>query len=237
MKTTLVGTGAIHSPNNSASVLIDDKILIDVPNVSEKNLMRLGKKIQDIELILITHLHADHYFDLPFIFAYNKVVESQKKLYIVGPKRTKEIVMSVTHLAFSIYFDEYIEEHVEFIEVEGNSNIEILEGYNIKSEKVEHGNAETYGYIINDRLGITGDSKRCEGIENIIKKSQKIIIDVSMIKSISVHMGIDDINILVEKYPEKQFIATHMRDITRQELKKSNIQRLIIPEDGYEFEL
>ncbi len=237
MKVTLIGTGGIHTPNNSASVLVDDKILIDVPNGSEKNLMKLGKKINDIDLILITHLHADHYFDLPFIFAHNQVINRQKILYVVGPKRTKEIAMSVTHLAFNLHFDEYIERYVKFIEFDGNSDIELLDKYNIKSEKVEHGTIEAYGYVINNKLGITGDSKICKGVENIIEKSEKVITDVSMIEGSILHMGIDDINKLLEKYKDKYLIATHMRKSTKEELKKKQIQRLIVPKDGYEFEL
>lgn len=237
MKVTLIGTGGIHTPDNSASVLIDDKILIDVPNGTEKNLMKLEKQIKDIDLILITHLHADHYFDLPFIFAHNQVINREKILYEVGPKRTKEVIMSITHLAFGMHFDEYIEKYVNFIEFEGNSNIEILTEYNIKSEKVEHGTIEAYGFIINNKLGITGDTKICKGVENIIEKSQKIITDVSMIEGSILHMGIDDIGKLIEKYQDKSFISTHMRRETKQELKRKQIQKLIIAEDGYEFEV
>lgn len=237
MQVTLIGTGGIHTPDNSASVLIDNKILIDVPNGSEKNIMKLGKQIKDIDLILITHLHADHYFDIPFLFAHNQVINREKVLYIVGPKRTKEVIMSVTHLAFNMYFDDYIEKHVKFIEFEGNSNIGILTEYNIKSEKVEHGKIEAYGYIINNKLGITGDTKICVGTEKIIEKSQKIIVDVSMIEGSILHMGIDNIEKLIEKYQDKIFIATHMRRETKQELKKRQIQKLIVPEDGYKFEV
>lgn len=237
MEVTLVGTGGIHTGDNSASVLIDNKLLIDVPNGSEKNLMKLEKKIEDIDLMLITHLHADHYFDLPFIFAYNQVINRQKVLYVVGPKRTEEISMSITHLAFNKYFDEYIEKHVKFIEFEGNQEINILDEYNIKSERVEHGNIEAYGYIINNKLGITGDTKKCEGVEKIIKKSKEIISDVSMVQGSEVHMGIDNIEELLEKYQDKTFIATHMRKTTREELENKRIPRLIIPKDGYTFEI
>lgn len=237
MKVTLVGTGGIHTSDNSASVLVDDKILIDVPNGSEKNLMKLDKEIENIDLILITHLHADHYFDLPFIFAYNEVKNREKILYVVGPKRTKEIIMEITHFAFNKHFDEYIEKYVRFIEFEEEKNIEILSKYDIRSVKVEHGKLDAYGYIINDKLGITGDTRMCEGVRKIAEESQVIISDVSMIEGTDLHMGINNIKELLIQNEHKKFIATHMRDITKKELKKNNIDRLIVPEDGYIFEI
>lgn len=237
MKVTLIGTGGIHTKDNSASVLIDNKILIDVPNGSEKNLMKLGKEIKNIDLILITHLHADHYFDVPFILAYNQVIKREKELYIVGPKKTKKIIMSVIHCAFSKYFDEYIQTHTKFVEFENNEEIKILDNYKIKTQKVDHGNIEAYGFIINNKLGITGDAKICLGVEKIIEDSEKIITDVSMIQGSEEHMGIDDVKQLLEKYKEKEIIATHMRNETKEELLKAEMERLIVPEDGYTFEV
>ena len=67
MKLKLIGTGAITGKNRSACSLVDGKILVDCGNGILKTLTEQGIDIYNIEVILITHLHADHFFDLPFL--------------------------------------------------------------------------------------------------------------------------------------------------------------------------
>ena len=66
MKIYTIGSGDMYSINNSASYLINDSILLDIPNGTCRELKRKNINIIDINHIIITHLHADHFFDLPF---------------------------------------------------------------------------------------------------------------------------------------------------------------------------
>ena len=61
MKVEFVGTGSVFASFNSASYLINDKILVDIPNGCCKALKRMNKDVIDIEYIFITHL----YFQFP----------------------------------------------------------------------------------------------------------------------------------------------------------------------------
>lgn len=78
MKIEILGSGNIYSKWNSASYLVDDKILIDVPNGTHKTLKNRNIEPININKILITHFHGDHYFDLPFILL-EKLKKSKKK--------------------------------------------------------------------------------------------------------------------------------------------------------------
>ena len=68
MKIDVIGSGAIFTKYNSASYLIDDKILFDIPNGTCKKLMSMKKDVHKIRNVIITHFHADHYFDFPFLY-------------------------------------------------------------------------------------------------------------------------------------------------------------------------
>ena len=66
MKLQIIGSGAIITKNASASTLIDGKILVDCGAGTFKQLLRSGCKVEEIDTILITHLHSDHFMDIPF---------------------------------------------------------------------------------------------------------------------------------------------------------------------------
>ena len=67
MKVELIGTGCIGTKQNSASSIVNKKILIDVPNGICRTLRNLDKPLEYIQTVIITHYHGDHIFDLPFL--------------------------------------------------------------------------------------------------------------------------------------------------------------------------
>ena len=235
MKVRLLGTGAIYSKYNCASELIDDKILVDVGNGVLKELRKVNYDLLKLKMIIITHLHADHYADLPALILNLEVEENLKPIYIVGPKGLKENLIGLCHIYYQDFFDKFFEEKIKFMEIlPETKSIEIFNDYDIMVQKVNHYNIESYGYIINNKIGITGDSCLCDEVLNIFKNSEIVITDISLIEGSKYHMGIDNIETIRKTYKNK-IIATHLRDDTREELKKKCLKDVIIKEDGVEM--
>ena len=73
MKLTFLGTGCAWTKRGCASYLINNNIMVDPGFGSIKQLLRSDEKllhhekIERIDLILITHFHSDHFFDIPYI--------------------------------------------------------------------------------------------------------------------------------------------------------------------------
>ena len=68
MEIIQLGTASIWPAEFSSSFLIDGHILVDCPNGLIKQMKRLDLDILKIDTVLITHFHADHYFDLPLLY-------------------------------------------------------------------------------------------------------------------------------------------------------------------------
>ena len=124
---------------------------------------------------------------------------------------------------------------------ENNHKFDKVEGYIIRSYKVKH-TTETYGFVIEDKenkkIGFTGDSCLCEGVEKIIKNSEVIFCDTSkLVGDHDSHMGFDNINWLLSKYVNKKIITTHMNYDTKCEISKLNNPYLIIGNDGIEINI
>ena len=237
----MIGTGSITVKERSSCILIDDKILIDCGNGTIKTLLEQNVDINKIDTLLITHLHGDHFLDIPFLIIQRKHSFPDNELAIYCPKGTEEAVGKIIDIAYPSPTDWKIlrdKTKVKFIEFETLNNTEITKDYFVDSYNVVHGNSgPSYGYIIknNDKsVGISGDSTYCENIDKIVKESDLSILDMSFEKSNEKHMGVDDIKMLFKKY-NKRIISTHMSEEARQCALKLNIKSLIVPNDGDEI--
>ena len=237
MKIKLIGTGAMYTAYNSACTLIDNKIIVDMPNGTIKQLLKENINVGLIDIILITHMHGDHTADIPFFLKYIfNYLKSKKNIKIVGPLGIKNKIIKLFN-AYNFEDEKEIEQffNIEFIEILENE-IEI-DNYFIKSYLVLHGEKKpALGYVIDNKLGLTGDSGLCNNIEEIFKKSQMIISDSSLDIGDSCHLGINDLDYLTKKY-NKKVLCTHLRDETRNIITKGNFENIIVKEDFYEIEI
>lgn len=237
MKIKLVGTGAMYTAYNSACTLIDNKIIVDMPNGTIKQLLKENINVGLIDIILITHMHGDHTADIPFFLKYIfNYLKTNKNIKIVGPLGIKNKIIKLFN-AYNFEDEKEIEQffNIEFIEILENE-IEI-DNYFIKSYLVLHGEEKpALGYVIDNKLGLTGDSGLCNNIEEIFKKSQMIISDSSLDIGDSCHLGINDLDYLTKKY-NKKVLCTHLRDETRNIITRGNFENIIVKEDFYEIEI
>ena len=236
MDIELIGTGAIYSKYNNACTLINEDMIVDVPNGVLKQLLNLNCIPEKIDKILITHMHGDHIADITFLLMYMyKAKEINRKTSIIGPIGIKNKVEQLFEV-YDYHLLSKISEYIKFIELSPNEIIEDSEiNYKIQAVSVLHGNEKpAYGYIVNENLGITGDTSLCEGVEYIMQNSKIIIADCSRINGDISHMGIDNLKYLTEKY-KKQIFTTHVKDETREELIKLEISNISVEDDGFKI--
>lgn len=241
MRVKTIGTGAISVKQRSACSLIDNKILIDCGNGIVKTLLEQNVDIKEINTLLITHLHGDHFLDIPFLIIQRKFCSACNELNIYCPKGTEEAIEKIINLIYSDIEDWKAlrdKTKVKFIEFENLTNKEVTNGYFVDSYEVKHGDFKpAYSFVLKNgdkSVGFSGDSIYCENIETIVKKTDISILDMSFIDSNNKHMGAHDIENLVNKY-DKKIIATHMSESVRQYGNEIKNSKLIIPNDGDEF--
>lgn len=242
MKIEFIGTGSIGAIQLSASILIDDKLLIDMGNGILKGLKQTGHQIPDIENVIITHLHGDHFGDIPYLMLDRFFYKTQSPIHIYGPKGMKERVKELFDIIFPGDYEKVQEvAKIDLIEFEKMEHVNIGNETYITSFEVEHGNCKpAYGYIVekeNQKLGVSGDSAYCKSVQEIVEQSNFSILDMSWMESKKAHMGLEDIRKITQTYPDKKIATTHMQDYVREQAKKEKIENLIIPEDGEIIEL
>jgi len=239
MKIKLYGTGVIESKQAfSSCALIDDKILFDCPNGLVKRLIQDGVNPKSIDVVIISHFHADHDFDIPFLLYMNK--DRQDPLKIIAPKGAIERYKSMCDMAnfpniFKIGSP-------DILEVDNYKNgIDEIENYIIKPYKVKHfPTIECYGYTITSgdkTAAFTGDAVYCPGVEKLVSNANIAFLDITgpaILGLDPIHMDIPEFEQLKEKYPDCKMIPVHMKDETRKKLGKLGHKP---PSDGKEFKI
>ena len=150
----LLGTGGMMPlPRRFLTSLMlrynGSSILVDCGEATQISVRRQGWSVCPIDLILITHFHADHISGLPGMLLAMGNAERKDPVTIVGPKGIEHVVRSLLVIAPRLPFE------VNFIELNSELAEEELElcGLRVKAFKVNH-NMLCYGYSFElDRAG------------------------------------------------------------------------------------
>lgn len=238
MKVKMIGTGSLSVKERSSCCLIDEKILVDCGNGILKTLLEQGVDISKIDTLLITHLHGDHYLDLPFLIMQRNFLSVPNKLKIYCPVGTEKAVNQLSHLMFPdmTNWKQRVEKsNIEYVEFDFLNNESLGNDYLVTSFDVIHGNCfPAYGFVISHNgksLGLSGDSIYCENINKILELSDIVILDMSFVDSNNKHMGVNDIELLAQKF-NKKIIPTHMTLSARQYALEKKINNVIVLDDG-----
>ena len=194
MKLQLIGTGSITAPQTSASALIDDSILVDCGTGVVKELMKQKVNIFDIDTIFITHLHADHFFDLTYLILLRSFNKVKNKLKIYGPENLKKSVDALFEIGYADL------KNIEKIFFDGKTSIvefdslnEKVNDYCLETVLVKHGKTEpSFGLIVQKdgkKIGFSGDSCYCEAIDYLVENCNLSVLECSMPYNNADHMG------------------------------------------------
>ena len=86
MNIDIIGTGDVFSERLSPCMVVNKQIVFDMPNGSIKEMHKQEILIKNIDIVLISHFHADHCFDIPFFFLEKNLEKKIKnKTVFIGP--------------------------------------------------------------------------------------------------------------------------------------------------------
>lgn len=242
MKIRCIGTGTMGSiTRGNQSILVDDNILFDIGSGVVKKLESMKVYTKNIKYLVITHVHADHFVDLPnYLIGRSIRKENKETLPIICGKGIREKVKELFELCFGNgnkdkYKDFEEKYNVRFIELENGQTFED-NGIKLTAYDLEHGNCKPIlGYTLEKEgktLGYATDTTVCENVDKICQKSNIAFLDATNTTPTKSHMGLDEVMKISEKYPECKIYAIHRSDYVH-----SNINQIQFPEDEQIIEL
>lgn len=210
-----LGTGNAFAAEGSAfnSFLLNGKYLFDSGPTALQQIRRSKTNPDDIDVILVSHFHADHFFGLPFLFLEFWRRERGKELVIAGPPGIEERAESLFETGFPAMPVRPNAYRRRYIEMRDGMECEAA-GLEFTAARVEHVAAlECFAYRAhaNGRtLMYSGDSKLCAGLMRLTPGADVLVLDCSN-GGDPVHMSQSDVSALRGAAPENATtIVTHL---------------------------
>lgn len=159
----LLGTGGMMPlPNRRLTSLMmkynGTSILIDCGEGTQVAVKEKGWTFKPIDVICITHYHADHVSGLPGLLLTMGNAERTSPLTIIGPRGLEKVVNSLRIIAPELPFE------IKFIELMENFETIKMEGYSIEAFRVNHA-VTCYGYSMIIKRAGRFDVERAKAFE------------------------------------------------------------------------
>lgn len=193
----ILGTGAAIPTisRGTTSQLVNCKqrlILIDCGEGTQLQMRKFGAKFQDIQIILISHLHGDHILGLPGLLGTMQLLGRTKPIQIFGPSGIKEFVMMNYKLAglrqvMPIHFTEFTYNHSGVVYED--------KVITIKTFPLNH-RIQTQGYRIDEKPGKRHlDNEAFEKTGISVAYINKLTAGEDVIDTNGVHVKYEDVTL------------------------------------------
>jgi L-ascorbate metabolism protein UlaG (beta-lactamase superfamily) len=210
----------------------------DQNNPLESLPVSIDDMINDIDAVIVTHLHLDHYDD-----AAKEALPKELKMFVQN------------------------EEDANAVQNDGFKNVEVLqedtvfEGIQLIKTKGEHGRGEilklaglvsgvVFKHDTEQTLYVAGDTVWYEGVQEAIDTHRPEIIvvnagDNQFLEGGSLVMGKDDVYEVYKAAPSAKIIASHMEAVNHWTLSREELKRFVdekgisssvfVPNDGESY--
>lgn len=192
-----------------------DRFLIDIGASSLIAMNRFGVRTSDVDFILLTHLHGDHFAGLPFLILESQLISRRTKpLRVAGPPGLETRIldtMEVLYPGSSRVAQKFSLEYIEYTDrIAMNVGTAVVTPHPV----VHASGAPAYALRIecNDKvIAYSGDTEWTESLIAAASGADVFICEAYFFeKKIKYHM---DYRTLMAHYPEigcKRLILTHM---------------------------
>ena len=215
----------------------ETKFLLDCGASALISMKRFGVSTADIDKILITHLHGDHFGGIPFFILDSQLISKRTKpLLIAGPPGVKDRIQSAMEIMFPGSSRVKQKFGIEFLELQKGARTEIDQIF-VTPEEVAHASGSpSYALRIEcagKSIVYSGDTEWTDRLIHVARGADLFIAEAYFYeKKIKFHLNYQT---LMEKKAEldcKRIILIHMSDDMLRRLESLELEHA---EDGKEI--
>jgi ribonuclease BN (tRNA processing enzyme) len=233
---TFLGTGNFEAEGRYwNSFVLDANVLVEPSPTALPHLRRCGLKVSDIEVVVISHFHADHVFGWPFFLLEAALTGGGRTLHVVGPPGVARYLEDMNELGGIAVVQEFALAELDLRFIEVNGSWQEAGPLRFKAVEVVHvPHLRCFGYLMEwagQVIGYSGDTTPCAGLTELASGSDVLVLECNGSHPDSplpmTHMDEAAVRVLRSQHPNLPLILTHLGA----DVDASGIEGVIVPDD------
>jgi ribonuclease BN (tRNA processing enzyme) len=215
-----LGTGNFLAPPGRYwnSFVMDASVLVEPSPTALPHLRRCGFPIDGIEVVVVSHFHADHCFGWPFLLQAASEFGGGRTLHVVGPPGIEAHLANLNEAGAvsSVTAAAYARLDLRFTEVDGSwQEAGPLRFRGVEVVHVPY--LQCFGYLF-DRgtqvIAYSGDTTPCAGLDELARSAEVLVVECNGRHTPpgvpTSHMDEESVRNLQAAHPGVHLILTHL---------------------------
>jgi ribonuclease BN (tRNA processing enzyme) len=234
---TFLGTGNYLAPPGRYwnSFVLDATVLVEPSPIALPHLRHAGFSVGDIEVIVVSHFHADHCFGWPFLLQALADTGGGRTLWVVGPPGIEEHLARMCDAGAVRAVHEGAQERLDLRYIEVDGSWQEAGPLRLRGIEVVHvPYLRCFGYLF-DRpggmVGYSGDTTPCDGLTELAENAGVLVVECNGRHvppgAQASHMHEGDILTLRDAHPDVHLVLTHLGE----QVDTGSMPGVTVPDD------
>jgi ribonuclease Z len=231
---TFLGTGNFLAPPGRYwnSFVLDRSVLVEPSPTALPHLRRCGFAVEDVELVVVSHFHADHCFGWPFLLEALAEVGGGKTVHVVGPPGIQAHLAQLNEAGAVGSVTAMASERLDLRFVEVDETWQEAGPLRFRAVEVVHvPYLRCFGYLFErgverdpggtdqvhaqvQVIGYSGDVTPCAGLTELAREADVLVVECNGRHTPpgvpTSHMDEESIRALAAAHPDTHLILTHL---------------------------
>lgn len=234
---TFLGTGNFLAPPGRYwnSFVIDSSVLVEPSPIALPHLRRCGLSVDDVDVIVVSHFHADHCFGWPFLLEAMAEHDGGRTVHVVGPPGIEDHLAQMCDAGAvrSVYDVARTRLDLRFVEADGTW--QEAEGLRFRAVEVIHvPYLRCFGFLFyrpGQVVGYSGDTTPCDGLTELARVADVLVVECNGRHTPpgvpTSHMDEESIRALQAAHPDVHLVLTHLGE----QVDLTSLSGLTVPDD------
>jgi ribonuclease BN (tRNA processing enzyme) len=217
---TFLGTGNFLAPPGRYwnSFVMDGNVLVEPCPTSLPHLRRCGFAVDHVEVVVISHFHADHCFGWPFLLQAIAEKGGGRTLDVVGPPGLERHLAGMMDAGAVRSVLQMAHDRIDLRFTEVNGSWQEVGPLRLRAVEVVHvPYLRCFGYLFERPGGVvaySGDTTPCDGLSELARESDTLVVECNGKHlppgALPTHMDEDSIRELRAAHPDLHIVLTHL---------------------------
>jgi ribonuclease BN (tRNA processing enzyme) len=214
---------------------VDGSVLVEPSPSSLPHLRRCGIPLEAVEVVVVSHFHADHCFGWPFLLQALAEHGGGRTLTVVGPPGIEAHLAQMNEAGAVASVTELGRANLDLRFVEVDGAWQQAGPLRFRAVEVVHvPYLRCFGYLF-DRggqiVGYSGDTTPCEGLSELARESEVLVVECNGRHTPpgvqGSHMDEESVRALQAAHPGVQLVLTHIGE----QVDTASMTGTTIPDD------